>query len=250
MQLDPAAARAGYRLAAHDELGSTNAEAMRLARAGERGPLWVTAQKQTAGRGRRDNVWVSAPGNLFATLLLTDPAPRGKGAELSFVTAVAVLEAIAAAAPAVRDTLALKWPNDVLSSGRKIAGILIEAEGDHVAIGIGINCISHPDTAFPATDLAAAGALVSADEVFSALSATMAERLALWDRGAGFAAIRQVWLSHAAGLGGAIKVRLPERETSGIFLGLDETGRLLLESASGTVETITAGEVFGLPSGR
>src|SRR5689334_3474828 len=127
MHLDPEAAAAGVRLVAHEALGSTNAEALACARAGERGPLWITAARQTAGRGRRGNAWSSQPGNLYASLLLTDPAPAAHLPELCFVVALAVLDAAADAAPAARERLKLKWPNDLLLGGAKFVGILIEA---------------------------------------------------------------------------------------------------------------------------
>ena len=116
MQLASAAAAAGYRLAAHATLASTNAEALARARAGERDPLWIVAAQQTAGRGRRGNEWMSPPGNLYATLLLTDPAPPECAPELSFVAALALHDAILERAPQLRAVLALKWPNDVLSA--------------------------------------------------------------------------------------------------------------------------------------
>src|SRR4051794_41853151 len=97
MQLDPTASAAGARLITHDTIGSTNAEALRLARDGERGPLWIVAKTQTAGRGRRGRAWVSEPGNLYASLLLTDPAPPERGPELSFVAALALHDAIGGA---------------------------------------------------------------------------------------------------------------------------------------------------------
>ena len=148
MHLHPEADAPGVRLVAHDTLGSTNAEALARARAGERGPLWVTAARQTAGRGRRGNVWTSEPGNLYASLLLTDPAPPAHLPELCFVVALGVLDAVGEAAPALRDRLKLKWPNDLLLDGAKFAGILIEAETiggvTAVAVGIGVNCAHHP----------------------------------------------------------------------------------------------------------
>src|SRR5262249_23011892 len=88
MRLDPRASAAGVRLSAHGVLGSPNAEALRLASQGERGPLWVTAARQTAGRGRRGRRWVSEPGNLYASLLLTDPAPAAHWPQISFVAAL------------------------------------------------------------------------------------------------------------------------------------------------------------------
>jgi BirA family biotin operon repressor/biotin-[acetyl-CoA-carboxylase] ligase len=230
---------------------STNAEALRRARAGERGPLWVVAASQTAGRGRRGRAWASPPGNLYASLLLVDPAPAAVAPQLAFVAGLAVHDACAALAPGLADGLALKWPNDLLCGGAKIAGILIEGEGGPVAgpttavIGIGVNCRHHPDAVeHPATDFAAQGAAVEAPALLDSLRRTMAARLGEWDRGANFAAIRSAWLGRAAGLGQGIRARLPDREVSGVFEAVDEAGRLVLRCADGRREVITAGEVF------
>jgi BirA family biotin operon repressor/biotin-[acetyl-CoA-carboxylase] ligase len=234
---------------AFDTLGSTNAEALTRARGGERGPLWITATEQTAGRGRRGSNWSSPPGNLYASLLVSDAAPAARLPELCFVVALAVRDAIAAVGPQLAPRLKLKWPNDVLLGGAKITGILIEAETVEgitaAAIGIGINCAHYPDdTRYPATDLAAGGAKVTPDEMFDALASAMTTRLAQWDRGAGFPAIRSGWLDNAVGLGGDILVRLPKRELTGVFETLDEAGRLMLRHSSGELEAITAGDVF------
>jgi len=247
MRLDPVAVAAGVRLTVHEVIGSTNAEAKRLARGGERGPLWIVARTQTQGRGRRANAWGSQPGNLFASLLLTDPAPPSRAPELAFVSVLALTDAVLACAPGLGGQVTVKWPNDMLVDSRKAAGILIEAEGNAVVIGLGVNCVGHPpETAFPATDLVSAGAAVDADDVFAALSAAMVARLAQWSAGAGFAATRTDWLARAAGLGAPIRVRLPDREMTGQFSGLDAQGRLLLGHADGTTEIVTAGDVFGL----
>jgi BirA family transcriptional regulator, biotin operon repressor / biotin---[acetyl-CoA-carboxylase] ligase len=249
MQLHPDAEAAGVRLIAHDTLASTNAEALARARAGESGPLWVTAARQTAGRGRRGNVWVSEPGNLYGSLLLTNAAPPAHLPELCFVGATALLDASRKVAPTLAAKFKLKWPNDLLLDGAKVAGILIEAEsvGGKTAtvVGIGANCAHHPaDTAHPATDLAAAGVSVTPDTLFHAVSGTMLMRLAQWDRGAGFSTIRAEWLANAAGLSGDIHVRLADRELSGRFETLDSAGRLILRLPAGNLEAITAGEIF------
>lgn len=249
MQLEPIAAKAGVRLIVHETIGSTNAEALALARYGDRGPVWVTATSQTAGRGRRGRTWVSEPGNLYASLLLTDPSPQQRAAELSFVAALAVHDAVGGRVPGVAARLALKWPNDLLIDRCKFAGILIEGEGQGsshaVVIGIGVNCTQHPaDTAYPATDLASAGIRATPDSVFAALSAAMQFRLAQWQRGDGFAAIRADWLDRAAGVGKDILVSLPDGERAGRFETVDEQGRLVLRLADGRNETIAAGEVM------
>jgi len=232
-----------------ETVDSTNAEALRRARAGERGPLWIVAASQSAGRGRRGRPWESPAGNLHATLLLTDPAPAAAAPQLGFVAALALHDAASRLAPAL--DLALKWPNDLLCRRRKIAGILIEGEGAPIAaaIGIGVNCRAHPQAAeHPATDFAAEGVDMPAAALFEGLAAAMAARLAQWDRGAGFAAIRTAWLERADGLGQPIRVRLGEREASGIFAAIDAAGRLMLrhDDRSAELEAIAAGEVFPL----
>jgi len=240
---------AGVRHRPYDTLGSTNAEALALARAGERGPLWVTAQSQSAGRGRRGSAWVSPPGNLYASLLLSEPSPNPLAPQLSFVAALALHDALCDCAPRLGPLLKLKWPNDVLLGPDKLAGILIEGESEPVfavVIGFGVNCASHPPgTAFPATDLLKAGAVVAPDALLGVLSTGILRRLSQWQSGAGFAGIRTDWLARAAGLGEDIRVRLPERELTGRFSGLDAAGRLLVEQR-GALTTVTAGEVFGL----
>ena len=249
MQLHPDAERSGVRLIAYDTVGSTNAEALARGRAGERGPLWITAARQTAGRGRRGNAWVSEPGNLYASMLLTDAAPAAHLPELCFVVALTVRDAACMVAPQLASRMKLKWPNDLLLDGAKLAGILIEAESvggkTITAAGIGVNCVHHPiGLAYPATSLSAYGESVSPESLLTELSRTMVARLAQWDRGAGFAAIRAEWLTHAAGVGSDIQVRLPDRELTGTFESLDPAGRLMLRLPGGALEAITAGEVF------
>jgi BirA family transcriptional regulator, biotin operon repressor / biotin---[acetyl-CoA-carboxylase] ligase len=254
-ELDPRASAAGARLLAFDEIDSTNAEALRLLRQGERGPLWITAQRQSAGRGRRGRKWVSVPGNLHASLLLTDPGPAEHWPQLSFVAALAVHDAVVDVAPEIRPLLELKWPNDLLLSGAKFGGILIEGEGGDeagaVAIGIGVNCTAHPaEAAYPATDLAAGGAHASAAALFAALSVKMPGRLAQWNSGNGFATIRADWLARAAGLGESIRVSLADRELAGRFEGLDDAGCLILIAPDGGRTVVAAGDVVSFGGSR
>ena len=249
MQLDPRASAAGVRLIAHEVLVSTNAEALSLAGRGERGPLWITAGRQSGGRGRRGRTWVSEPGNLFASLLLTDVAPAEHWPELAFVAALAIHDAVAEAAPALRPQLFIKWPNDLLLAGKKFSGILIEGEGGQgaVVVGIGVNCVSHPaDTDYPATDLAAAGASVTAEALFTGLSAKMLGRIAQWNAGEHFSTIRADWLARAAGRGDLIRVRLADQELVGRFEDVDDAGRLVLSLPEGGRKTIAAGDVVEL----
>lgn len=248
MQLDPRASAAGVRLIAHEVLVSTNAEALALAGRGERGPLWVTAGHQTGGRGRRGRTWVSERGNLFASLLLTDHAPPEHWPELAFVAALAIHDAVAEVVPGVRQQLFIKWPNDLLFAGKKFSGILIEGEAGErgaVVVGIGVNCVSHPaETDYPATDLAASGADVTAESLFATLSAKMLGRLAQWNAGEHFSTIRADWLARAAGRGEMLRLRLAEdKELVGRFEDVDDAGRLVLSLPDGGRKTIAAGDV-------
>jgi BirA family biotin operon repressor/biotin-[acetyl-CoA-carboxylase] ligase len=250
MQLDPSAVAAGVRLAALPTIDSTNKEALRRAREGERGPLWITAAAQTAGRGRMDRQWDSPEGNLHASLLLNDPSPLERASELTFVTALAVRDAVLAEATAPAPQLAFKWPNDLLLARRKCAGILIEGEVGSgkslaVVIGIGVNCTRHPANAsYPATDLAAHGITVMPERLFERLSAIMVRRMSQWDRGGGFAGILTDWIAAASGVGEDIRVRNGGADRTGRFVGLDASGRLVLERSGGAIERISAGDVF------
>ncbi|MEJ0095374.1 MAG: biotin--[acetyl-CoA-carboxylase] ligase [Methylocella sp.] len=235
-------------MASHGRLASTNDEALACARSGDPGRLWITAESQTGGRGRNGRSWASPPGNLFASLLLIDPAPLRRAAELGFVTSIAL-------ALALRDLLggdsrlAIKWPNDILYDGAKLAGILLESaslpEGFACVVGIGVNCNSHPeDTLYKATNLMAiAGDRVAPETVFEQLTAAMAYWLDVWAEGAGFETIRAEWLSLAVGIGGKISVRRSKDSLEGVFQTIDSTGRLVLLQNSGSV-AIDAGDVF------
>jgi BirA family transcriptional regulator, biotin operon repressor / biotin---[acetyl-CoA-carboxylase] ligase len=232
----------GLGLNIHETLDSTNEEARRLAATGERGPLWIVAREQTAGRGRRGRGWVSSRGNLFATLLTRAAAPAA--AQLAFAAGLAVGETVAACASNAQMTL--KWPNDVLLDGKKAAGILLEALGeDALAIGIGINLAHHPtDTEFPAISMTAlAGSVPDWDGALQRLAGAMAAWYEVW-RGQGFAPVRTAWLARAAGLGRPIRARLEGSEMQGVFENLDEDGALLLRQETGTLTRVTAGEVF------
>lgn len=242
----------GLRHVALGDVGSTNDEALTRARAGETGPIWFTATSQSAGRGRRGNAWVSPAGNLYATLLLTDPSAPNVAPQLSFVAALAVHDALADFIDPA--SIRLKWPNDVLIDGKKIAGLLLESDMAgvlSVAVGIGINCSAHPKgTPYPTTDARAAGGAIAPDTLFPVLARTMQSRLTSWQRGENFLTIRREWLLRAAGLNEIIRVRLPDRELQGQFVGLDPRGRLMLQPDTGPHIKIEAGEVFAFGAAR
>src|SRR5688572_28383279 len=185
--LGPEATAGGYRLADYHTIGSTSTESMARVRAGDPSRLWVASKAQTAGHGRRGRPWETASGNLAASLLVVLPVEQARSATLGFAAGLALDHAIRTAAPDVAFRLALdgvegpqarlrlKWPNDVLVDGAKVAGILLEAvslPGDltAVVIGFGVNVLHAPeDVPYPATSLAARGADVDAEQLFTAL---------------------------------------------------------------------------------
>jgi BirA family biotin operon repressor/biotin-[acetyl-CoA-carboxylase] ligase len=234
----------GYGRIQHQELDSTNSEARRLAEAGEPGPVWISAARQTAGRGRRGRAWDSGEGNLAATLLLRPRSQLSVTGQLSFVAALATAEMADHFAPSAAITV--KWPNDVLAEGKKLAGILLEGggEGNWLAIGIGVNLASFPEgTEFPATALAQLGvATPSSEDALSILAARFARWYDAWMED-GFEIVRGAWLARASGLGAPIRARLPNETRTGVFEGIDEGGALLLNE-QGRVRAIAAGEVF------
>jgi len=240
---------AGYGLRHFEVIDSTNEEARRLAVGGLAEPTWIAADRQTAGRGRRGRTWESPTGNLAATLLIAPGRPAAECAQLSFVAALAGSDTAAHFAPDA--DVKVKWPNDVLAQGRKIAGILLESAStgaekpQWLAIGIGMNLAEFPPyTEFPATALAALGVAVPTPrDALTKLAASWAEWYETW-RVQGFEAIRDAWLARAANLGGRIRARLQNEETTGVFEGIDGTGALILRETASRTRTIAAGEVF------
>jgi BirA family biotin operon repressor/biotin-[acetyl-CoA-carboxylase] ligase len=210
----------------------------------------VTAERQTGGRGRRGRPWVSERGNLYASLLLIDPAPMERLASLPLAIAVAVHQAIRSVLPPGAEPLEVKWPNDILIGRKKTCGILVEgerlADGRHaVVIGIGINVSVMPDNPiYPVTCLRDQGSAASPEELFAHLFASMAETLDIWDEGQGIAEVTARWRAVACGIGEKITVNLPDRSISGYFAGIDDNGLLMLDTGAGRIMPIAAGDVF------
>jgi BirA family biotin operon repressor/biotin-[acetyl-CoA-carboxylase] ligase len=245
--LSERAAEAGFRLASYDEIGSTNAEALQRARDGDHGPLWIVARSQTAGRGRRGRDWQTADGNLAASLLTAVHEPLAIAATLGFVAGLAIADALQFCAPGL--DVSLKWPNDVVSGGAKLAGILLESEplNDAVAViaGIGVNVVSEPqDLPYPAMSLASIGRHVRAEQLFAALSDAWIGYQRIWDGGAGMGRIRLLWLERAAGLGHEVRVQVGEKAVEGTFETLDSAGRLMVRSPDNALIPVAAGEVY------
>lgn len=255
MQLGPKARAAGFQLAAFDAIGSTNAEALVQGRAGEAGPKWFVTTEQTAGRGRRQRAWIAPRGNLASSIFEVMRVPPGIAATLGFAAGLALERALqqvsleARARDGIDFGFRLKWPNDVLAGGKKLAGILLEAEnvGDRLAVvvGIGTNVIAAPEgTPYPATSLSALGIQVSAEDLFAALSDAWAELRGIWDDGRGFGALRTLWLDRAAGLGEPVSVQSGASTIDGIFDTIDDTGCLIVRTIDGRRVPVSAGDVY------
>jgi BirA family biotin operon repressor/biotin-[acetyl-CoA-carboxylase] ligase len=234
-----------------DGVDSTNAEAARIA-ADQTGPVWILAHRQTAAHGRRGRPWAMAPGNFAATLLMRPEGPPERAALRSFVAALAVHDALAAAL-GTRAGLALKWPNDLLLNGGKVAGILLESLGTgravaHLAVGIGVNLAAAPSAAEvepgatpPASVLGETGVALAPEAFLDRL----APAFAAWEgqlAAFGFAPVRNAWLARAARLGERVVARTGRATHEGTFETIDDSGALVLRTAQGRL-SVPAAEV-------
>lgn len=234
-----------------DEVDSTNAEARRRAEAGETGPLWIAARRQTAGRGRRGRAWESDGANLTASLLqLTQKSPA-EAAQVTFIAALATVDLLDAFAPAA--LVSIKWPNDVLLDGRKVSGVLIESgqaeRGLWLAVGIGVNLAQAPrDVERPATCIAEhlradVAQPPSPDAGLAVLSQAFANWIERWET-LGFEPILDAWRARARGLDGPCVARLGHETISGQADGVEADGALRLRLSDGTLRRVSAGDVF------
>ena len=262
--LAPTANHDGYRLEAHGTVGSTNALALERVREGDPGKLWIVSKRQESGRGRRGRAWETPHGNLAATLLVVGRGELKTAATLGFVAGLALSDALAALVPEGRigigvdgggrggSRFELKWPNDVLAGGAKLAGILLESAllpdgGYGLAVGIGVNVVAHPTgLPYPATSLAALGSDADAETLFLALSDAWAANARAWDEGRGLSLIRNRWLARAAGLGSEVAVRVEGNVVRGVFETIDEDCRFVIRGRDNELMRIAAGDVhFG-----
>ncbi len=234
---------AGYGRTLLDTVDSTNSEARRRQLAGERGPLWIASKHQASGRGRDGRRWHTEPGNLAATLLL--PTPDGgaaRAATLAFVAGLAVADTL-------RDLSGLqarlKWPNDALIDGRKVAGILIESHDESVAVGIGVNLEHAPRPEPGALETVSVREAAGAAPAFQSALTGLARRWHRWfaEWSAGFGPVRDAWLARAAFLGETVSARLPGETCRGVFEGIDADGALVLATERGRRRFASA-EVF------
>jgi len=230
-----------FTVAHHEKIGSTNDEARRLAQAGAPHGTVVHADEQTAGRGRMTHTWFSPPGNLYLSILLRTGQPAARTSELSLLAAIAVADTVETLLPRQIRAM-LKWPNDVLINGAKIAGILVEHVDDATIIGIGLNVLQAPsNAAYKTTTIVANGGIASVDGARDILLGRLGHHLADW-QSAGFAPIRERWLNRSYPVGAAIRANAGGQAVSGHFAGLDQDGALLLDTPQGR-QRIVAGEI-------
>ncbi|MDQ8030236.1 MAG: biotin--[acetyl-CoA-carboxylase] ligase [Brevundimonas sp.] len=235
-----------------DQIDSTNAEARRRAEAGETGPLWIAARRQSAGRGRRGRAWEGNTGNLFSTLLTTTRKPPAEAAQVTFIAALAVADLLDRYAPP--SVVTIKWPNDVMLAGVKASGILVEsgaheAGGLWLAVGVGVNLAEAPEgTERPATALSHH---LSADHIAPPKVERAAEELAetfgVWfDRWEtlGFQPILDAWAARTPGLDGPAVARLGHETIEGRAEGVAPDGALRLRLVDGSLRLVSAGDVF------
>jgi len=241
----------GYRMEAYESVTSTNTLAATRAKQGDAGLLWIVAGEQTQGVGRRGRVWRSPPGNLSTSLLLISDVPPDKAAQLSFVGGISLAESLAQLTGGAAQ-IQLKWPNDMLLEGGKLGGILVErhplTQGKAaLIIGMGLNVASAPPSeAYATASLRTSGFNVPPPQLFMALTRAWAVNFALWNEGRGFDLIREKWLNRAAGLGKDIHIQRQEQKISGRFKTIDGQGQLMIETKTGEIVTIAAGDVhFG-----
>lgn len=233
------------------QVDSTNSEAARLAQHLTQ-PTWILALSQTAARGRRGREWVSPEGNFATTLLMQPTGDAANASQRSFVAALALADALRAVAPSAQ--IALKWPNDVLLNGGKVAGILLESAGQgrvvsHLAVGIGVNLVAAPPkeaveagAAQPVSLLGETGVRIAPEAFLDHL----ANAFAHWENELatrGFGPIRDAWLSRAARLGQPITARTLTETIGGTFETLGEDGSLILSTPAGR-RAIPAADVF------
>ncbi len=225
------------------ELGSTNDLARMLVAAGSQEGAVVVADRQTRGRGRQGRVWASPAGGLWCSVILYPSADSPQGL-LSLAVAVAVAETVE---QFVAEPAGIRWPNDVEIAGRKVAGILIEATGAAVVVGVGINVgvelqAMPPDVAVRAGSLhLIAGRPIERRAVLEALLARLADRYAAW--AAGGNAVVNAWGSRDLLRGKPVTVVHSDPAVEGVAEGIDQEGALRIRTASGAIRQVVAGDV-------
>ena len=244
----------GYNYYWYDEVDSTNLEALRKRREGLHEDSWFCAKRQTEGRGTRGRVWISHSGNLYASLLTRVSCAADNLSQISIVAALATMNAIETSAKndLLMGELCLKWPNDILLNGKKIAGILIETrlsihrDQFDIVIGTGINLTNHPELASvcSADDLHSAGWECTREQLFVALVQSSRDWLSIWSNGRGFGEVRRSWLEHSCHIGRTLIIKVGDDHFEGRFKSITGNGALVLEDLSGIEHKITSGSII------
>jgi BirA family biotin operon repressor/biotin-[acetyl-CoA-carboxylase] ligase len=237
----------GWRLEQYDALQSTSDRCILRAKSGEPEGLAVLALRQTAGRGSRGRHWESPVGNLNLSVLLRPQMLMARSSIFALLAGIAVADAVSAFLPADIAPV-LKWPNDVLLGGAKLAGILIDAApkgnaADWLVIGIGINLAQAPELAGRrTTNLAAFGAKAKPTEA----AQIVLDNLRLWLQTlneSGASAILDAWQQRAHAVGTELRLTGADATTTGRFAGLSQTGELLLDVGN-RIERFSTGEIL------
>jgi BirA family biotin operon repressor/biotin-[acetyl-CoA-carboxylase] ligase len=212
----------------------------------------ILTDSQSSGKGRMGRVWDSKVGNLYFSLVLKPQTSIAKSSQISFIAAVAMGLAIAEFSKIQSEKISHKWPNDILISGKKVAGILLESDFEpsnksdvnFVILGIGVNVKTSPeDTIYPTTNLLSEKFNIENNQIL--LEKFLDNFSVIYQKWQdyGFLPIQNLWLSKAHNLGGEITVNLPEKSLKGIFKDLDKDGNLILES-NGNNQIISSAEIF------
>ncbi|MGH1349856.1 MAG: biotin--[acetyl-CoA-carboxylase] ligase [Methyloligellaceae bacterium] len=242
----------GYSLLAYEEIGSTNTEAMSLARDNSEDHLWLWTLKQTQGKGRNGRIWESRQGNLHASLILQLNCEVNTVAQLSLLAGVAAYDALALLCDSsVVNQIRLKWPNDLLLDGAKIGGILLEStkQADQktvsVVLGTGMNLAYHPELDDKkTTNLSMYKQEIEPRQALESLAKATADWLKIWDLGKNFDQIREAWTLRGQKIGSPIKVNSGREIIHGHFAGLNETGGMILQLSTGAYKDVHFGDVI------
>jgi BirA family transcriptional regulator, biotin operon repressor / biotin---[acetyl-CoA-carboxylase] ligase len=238
-----------YNLLHFESIDSTNAEAMRLAKAGVTGNVLIVADRQTNGRGQRGRKWVSLPGNLHMSIMLETDKNLRQLSQLTFLTANVLAETIASFTNNLDVEVELKWPNDVLINGKKVAGILLESikfgGNQYVVIGIGVNVSNKPmiENRVVSSLKESINFDQRVEDLMNRLIKKFDQCYFEWERDESFYNIRSKWLSRAHNLSKIVTVDNGEGRISGLFKGIDEEGSIILELAGGQISKLNYGEV-------
>ena len=244
-----------YNLLMYDHVDSTNATALRLVQSGVKGNYIIFSKQQTEGKSRYGSEWFSPKGNFFLSLLLEPTFTVQSGAELSFVTSLAIRDALTSVLGLNYLDINFKWPNTILLNGKEIGGVLLESSStpqknipNWFIIGVGINLIHYQEGGdFPSTSLKNEGfGEIPSDLLLNAFMESFANHYNVW-RNRGFAVLKLEWLKSAFNLNKTITVLFKGQKLTGTFEGIDDVGYLLMRLEDGHFQKVIAGEVFFEP---